>query len=94
MQQERNMPPLAATSAVSERQRPKQANACEYALNIRKDRERLRNVLGGERETTMTVIELIRILRKLENKGKDVKCIGLESEVTVVEELENEIILR
>lgn len=42
----------------------------------------------------MTVIELIRILRKVDNKGKDVKCIGLESEVTVVEELENEIILQ
>lgn len=42
----------------------------------------------------MTAIELIHLLRKVEDKGKEVKSIGLESEVTVVEELENEIILK
>lgn len=42
----------------------------------------------------MRVIELIRLLRKVDNKGKYVKCIGLESEVTLVKELENEIILQ
>lgn len=42
----------------------------------------------------MTVIELIRLLRKVENKGKDVKCIGSEDVITEVEELENEIILK
>lgn len=42
----------------------------------------------------MTVIELIRILRKVKNKGKDVKCISSKGVITEVEELENEIILK
>ena len=42
----------------------------------------------------MTVIELIHILRKVKNKGKDVNCISSKRVVTEVEELENEIILK
>lgn len=42
----------------------------------------------------MTVIELICLLRKVDNKGKDVRCIGSKRVITEVEETENEVILR
>ncbi|WP_289188693.1 MULTISPECIES: hypothetical protein [Bacteroidales] len=42
----------------------------------------------------MTVIELIHLLRKVDNKGKDVKCINPTGVITEFEELENVIILK
>ena len=42
----------------------------------------------------MTAIELIHLLRRVKDKGKDVRCTGSKRVVTEVEELENEIILK
>lgn len=42
----------------------------------------------------MTVIELILLLRKVDNKGKDVECINPTGVITEIEELENKVVLK
>lgn len=44
--------------------------------------------------TAMTVIELILLLRKVDNKGKDVECINPTGVITEIEELENKVVLK